>query len=187
MKYENEITVIITCSYTELTNILLSKGFAIIDDLRLVDSYYFNQSIDLINDSNQQILSNYLIIREPSNDNPKITYKYKELNDDNSIRRQGKTECDIYSKEDAEQLLKCLGFKKGFVIDNIIKKYSRGEILFVAALVNNEYICLEYSGIGNQEVEEIIKDFASYGLPYDNSNYYVNKAIIELDKLRKTS
>ena len=187
MKYENEITVKINCNYEELTQLLKEKGFEITNEVRLIDTYFIKQDIDVAHTSNEELMSNYLIVREPHNNHPQITYKYKEFNTDGSIKKQGKINCDVYDKEKAMELLTCIGYKKLFVIDNDIKFYEKDNIRFVAAYVNDEYLCMEYSGSDNQSIEEVIQYFEeNYGdIPHDSSNYFINKAFIELDKVKE--
>lgn len=187
LKYENEITVVVTCDYDELTRVLVSNGYSVTNELRLVDTYMFEKSQDIYNMANADILRNYVLVRVPSNNTPQITYKYKEINPDGSISRQGKANCDVRDEQQAISLLECLGYEKSFVIDNIIKFYEKGDSRLVAAYVNDEYLCIEYSGVAEQTIEEVIADFKKLGIPYDESNYFVNKAMIELDKIKSKS
>ena len=184
LKYENEITVIVNCEYEELSNILRAQGFNITNELRLVDTYLFDGNQDIYNTPNAEILRNYVLVRVPSNNTPQITYKYKEINEDGSILKQGKANCDVKDEKQAINLLECLGYKKCFVIDNDIKFYEKDDARLVAAYVNDEYLCLEYSGVGEQTIEEVIGDFKKLGVPYDENNYFVNKAMMELDKIK---
>lgn len=185
MKIENEITVKILCSYDELTEKLQQKGFEVARSVRLHDTYYVKNDLNVKDTPNDIILSNYLIIRVPHDDVPVITYKYKEFNPDGSIKRQGKLDCDIHNAEDGYQLLELMGYKKLIVIDNEIKFYEKDNIRLVAAQVNNEYICLEYSDEA-QSIDELIAQFnAEYDdIPFDKTNYFINKAFIELDKIK---
>lgn len=186
LKFENEITVIVTCDYDELTRILKTNGYSVTNELKLVDTYMFNSNQDIYHMSNSDILKNYVLVRVPSNNTPQITYKYKEINEDGSIKRQGKANCDVKDENQALNLLECLGYQKGFIIDNDIKFYEKDNSRLVAAYVNDEYLCIEYSGIGEQTIEEVISDFQKLGIPYDESNYFVNKAMIELDRIKST-
>ena len=123
LKFENEITVIVECEYDELSTILKGNGFEITNELQLIDTYLFNEEYDIYNMSNADILRNYVLVRVPSNNVPQITYKYKEITADGSILRQGKANCDVKDEKEALNLMECLGYNKGFVIDNIIKFY----------------------------------------------------------------
>lgn len=186
MNFEREITVMVTCSYDELTSILEKQGFHIELSTRLIDSYYFKSDVDILGTPNDVLLTNYLLVREPDKNNAQITCKYKEFNEDNSIKRQGKHNCDVVDAQEAHILLETIGYKKGFVIDNIIKHYVNGKTRLVGAYVNDEYLCLEYSS-ETASLEELIEEFNEFGIPYDDSNYFVNKAMIELDKMKEST
>ena len=189
MKLENEITVKITCSYEELTRLMKENGFAVINELELLDTYYIKSEIDIEEYTNSELLSNYLIVRVPSNNNPQITYKYKRFEEDGSIKEQGKVNCDIYDEKQATSLLEQIGYKKLLSIKNHIKFFKREDVLFVAAYVNDEYLCLEYSGKDDETIETVIETFnTKYSfIPHDGSNYFINKAMIEMDKIRNSN
>lgn len=189
MKLENEITVKITCSYDELTRIMKEHGFEVINELELLDTYYIKNEVNINEYTNSELLSNYLIIRVPSNNNPQITYKYKRFNDDGSIKEQGKVNCDVQDEKQAASLLEQIGYKKLIIIKNHIKFFKKDDVLFVAAYVNDEYLCLEYSGKNEKTIEEVIETFKTkYGfIPHDENNYFINKAMIEIDKIRNNN
>ena len=78
MKFENEITVKVLTSFEELTSILVNQGFSIKVEATLDDHYLTNK--DPLNTSTQDLLHNYVIVRDSSSTGPMITYKYKEFN-----------------------------------------------------------------------------------------------------------
>ena len=75
---ENEITVEINTSYEELDKILKKKGFKNIQNYTVNDTYMLNNSIDITNLSNREILSKCILVRDISPYVKKLTYKYKE-------------------------------------------------------------------------------------------------------------
>lgn len=184
MIYQNEITVKITCSYDELSNILQAKGFTIAREYSLKDTYMFKENVDVQETDNYEMLSDYLMVRNVDDKEFQITHKYKEYDSNKGIKRQGKKNCDCYSETDAIELLSEIGYKPLFVIDNDNKIYQKGQTRIVASKVNGEYICVEYDCINGRSVEETITEFNSLGIPYDASDYFINKSLIELEKIK---
>ena len=180
MKYENEITVKVVINYDELTNLLLSQGFNLAVDTILDDTYMTNKDIN--NTDIQELLHTYIIIRDSGSTGPMVTYKYKEFNEDNSIKKQGKIELKVESIEKSKQLFTELGYTEFIFIHNHVKIFEKDNIKLVATEVNNEYICIEYSSSNEQPIENLINEFKQFNIPYDDSNYFLNKAIIELQK-----
>ena len=184
MNYENEITVKVLTSYKELTNILLKQGFSIKVETVLDDIYMTNK---IINDlSVQELLHDYIIIRDSGSTGPMITYKYKEFSEDNSIKKQGKLELKVESIQKSKLLFETLGYNEFVKIHNVVKIFEKKDIKLVATYVNNDYLCIEYSSKG-QSIDELIKGFKNFNIPYDDSNYFLNKAIIEINKKRQNN
>lgn len=186
MKVENEITVRVTCSLDELTNIMISNGFKVEKKYKLTDKYYFKKGIDIYNEDVYNVLSNYLLIRSTDNGEIEITYKYKEFLKDGSIKRQGKTNLDVLKEEQAQNMLDALGYECLFEINNENIWYTKDGQIIYASFVNGEYVCVEYEGKNNETIEELICEFEKFNIPYDNSNYYLNKAIIEINNLKNS-
>lgn len=184
MNFENEITVKVNCTYPELTEILRKKGFHINRELNLKDSYMFLKGASL--EKEYKLLSDYLIVRNVDNKEFQITHKYKEYDADGAIIRNGKTNCDVYDENTAIRLLEEIGYNRLFIVDNEVKKYVKDNIELVAAKVNNEYICIEYSA-EEKSIEELIEEFKKFEIPYDDSDYFLNKSLIELRKLKENN
>ena len=184
MNYENEITVKVLVSYEELTNILVNQGFSVKVETTLDDSYMTNK--DPNNTEVQELLHNYVLVRDSGSTGPMITYKYKEFNSDNSIKKQGKIELKVESVEKAKALLEELGYKEFIRIYNDIKIYEKDGVKLVAAYVNNEYLCIEYSKPDETSIDRVIEEFKKFKIPYDDSNYFINKAIIEINKKKNS-
>ena len=140
---------------------------------------------DIDNTSVQDLLHNYIVISDSGSTGPMVTYKYKEFNPDNSIKKQGKIELKVESIEKSQLLFESLGYKQFIRINNKIKKYVKDDITLVAAFVNDEYLCIEYSKPNTESLDTVINEFKEFNIPYDESNYFINKAIIEFEKQKK--
>lgn len=56
MKFENEITVLVNCSYEELTELMVSQGFKVTVDTYFNDLYMVENNFDILNDRYEDIL-----------------------------------------------------------------------------------------------------------------------------------
>lgn len=185
MIYENEITVKVLCNYDELTDILTNQGFKITNETVLDDIYMIDNKIDIINDDFEKILSNYIIVRNSDMTWPIINYKYKTFKEDGNYDKQGKACLKVEDVDKAVSLFKLLNYNETIHLHNNIKFYKKDNIELVAAEVNDEYICIEYAENEKIPYDELIEKFEKFNIPYDKSNYYLSKAKIELEKLRK--
>ena len=87
---ENEITVLIECSYDELDKILKKYNFYIKDKYRLEDIYMINKNIDLQNENSLEILKNCVLVRYIPNILKMLVYKKKEYAKNGDIINQEK-------------------------------------------------------------------------------------------------
>ena len=55
MKYENEITVQVTCNYEELHSLLIKQGCKIIEKYTIIDEYLISKDYDLKNKNSLDI------------------------------------------------------------------------------------------------------------------------------------
>lgn len=193
MKYENEITVQVTCSYEELHNLLIKQGFKIIEKYTIIDEYLISKDYDLRNKNYLDILKECVIVRYIENIVKELLYKYKEYNDNGDIIKQAKVSCKVNDIKEASNFMKTIGYKELIHIQNNSVVYTNDKIEFAVQLVNDKYIFIEledkseYLNKTYSSIEEMKEEINLYNLPIVKDKYFAKKAAIILeDELNKS-
>ena len=190
MKYDDEITVEITCAFEELESLLNKYKFNVKQEYDINDIYMINA--DCKEKDYKKILNNCLLIRNIITDtrNKKyITYKYKEYNDKDEIIKQGKADCEVESIDNAKSLLEQINYKKLIEIKDYLIIYANDEDEFAIQLVNNKHIYLEiekeceFSNKKYKDIESMKNVISKYEIPIKNKNYFVKKAEVEMEEV----
>lgn len=188
---DNEITVLVNCSYEELHNQLLLNNFEIKEEFELHDDYMIDKSVDIIaNMDKREILSKCILVRNVVGIWKGLVYKNKKYAPNGDIIGQSKVQCPIEDIDAAIKFMEAINYKKLFHIYDKSIVYSNDKTEFVVQIVG-EYIFIEME----QECEHINKKYNtieqmkaeldSYNLPYYKNDYFVKKAEIILDKMMK--
>lgn len=190
MKYEHEITVEIDCSLDELKNILNENNFKIVDEYELSDIYMIRK--DKMDESDKlELLKNCVLIRniiEEDKNSKKITYKYKEYNEQKEIIKQGKVDCTITSIEEAKKLLEAIDYQEFIKLYDHLIVYSNEDDELAIQIVNNKHIYIEVEEFCNRinkkysNIEEMKGVFKKYNIPIKNNDYFVKKAEVEISE-----
>lgn len=193
MKYENEITVQVTCSYEELHNLLIKQGFKIIKKYTIIDEYLISKDYDLRNKNYLDILKECVIVRYIENIVKELLYKYKEYNNNGDIIKQAKVSCKVNDIKEASNFMKTIGYKELIHIQNNSVVYTNDKIEFAVQLVNDKYIFIEledkseYLNKTYSSIEEMKEEINLYNLPIVKDKYFAKKAAIILeDELNKS-
>ena len=193
MKYENEITVQVTCSYEELHNLLIKQGFKIIEKYTIIDEYLISKDYDLRNKNYLDILKECVIVRYIENIVKELLYKYKEYNNNGDIIKQAKVSCKVNDIKEASSFMKTIGYKELIHIQNNSIVYTNDKIEFAVQLVNDKYIFIEledkseYLNKTYSSIEEMKEEINLYNLPIVKDKYFAKKAAIILeDELNKS-
>lgn len=193
MKYENEITVQVTCSYEELHNLLIKQGFKIIKKYTIIDEYLISKDYDLRNKNYLDILKECVIVRYIENIVKELLYKYKEYSNNGDIIKQAKVSCKVNDIKEASNFMKTIGYKELIHIQNNSVVYTNDKIEFAVQLVNDKYIFIEledkseYLNKTYSSVEEMKEEINLYNLPIVKDKYFAKKAAIILeDELNKS-
>lgn len=193
MKYEDEITVEVSCSFEKLKSILEENNFIIMEEYDVNDIYMLEKSYSSIED-NLELLKHCVLVRdivEKDKSKSKITYKYKEYNDNLEIIKQGKIDCVVESKEAAKRLLKALNYEELLKINDHVIVLSNGTDEINVELVNNKHIYIEIEQKCNyidkkySDVKDMKEVFDKYNIPLKDNNYFVKKAEVELIELKE--
>jgi len=193
MKYENEITVQVTCSYEELHNLLIKQGFKIIKKYTIIDEYLISKDSDLRNKNYLDILKECVIVRYIENIVKELLYKYKEYSNNGDIIKQAKVSCKVNDIKEASNFMKTIGYKELIHIQNNSVVYTNDKIEFAVQLVNDKYIFIEledkseYLNKTYSSIEEMKEEINLYNLPIVKDKYFAKKAAIILeDELNKS-
>ena len=193
MKYENEITVQVTCNYEELHNLLIKQGFKIIEKYKVIDEYLISKDYDLKNKNSLDILKECVIVRYIENTLKELLYKYKEYSNNGDIIKQAKVSCKVNDIKEASNFMKTIGYKELIHIQNNSVVYTNDKIEFAVQLVNDKYIFIEledkseYLNKTYSSIEEMKEEINLYNLPIVKDKYFAKKAAIILeDELNKS-
>lgn len=191
MKYENEITVQVTCNYEELHSLLIKQGFKIIEKYKVIDEYLISKDYDLKNKNSLAILKECVIVRYIENTLKELLYKYKEYNNNGDILKQAKVSCKVNDIKEASNFMKTIGYKELIHIQNNSVVYTNDKIEFAVQLVNDKYIFIELEERSEHvktifsNVEDMKKVIDSLNIPMVKNNYFAKKAVIVLEESKK--
>lgn len=193
MKYENEITVQVTCNYEELHSLLIKQGFKIIEKYTIIDEYLISKDYDLKNKNSLDILKECVIVRYIENPLKELLYKYKEYSNNGDIIKQAKVSCKVNDIKEASNFMKTIGYKELIHIQNNSVVYTNDKIELAVQLVNDKYIFIEledkseYLNKTYSSIEEMKEEINLYNLPIVKDKYFAKKAAIILeDKLKES-
>lgn len=193
MKYENEITVQVTCNYEELHSLLIKQGFKIIEKYTIIDEYLISKDYDLKNKNYLDILKECVIVRYIENTLKELLYKYKEYSNNGDIIKQAKVSCKVNDIKEASNFMKTIGYKELIHIQNNSVVYTNDKIELAVQLVNDKYIFIEledkseYLNKTYSSIEEMKEEINLYNLPIVKDKYFAKKAAIILeDKLKES-
>lgn len=190
-KKSNEITVKIKCKINEFHKIIKEKGFKIIDEFSMDDTYFIPKEVELENINTRDILSKAVLVREMTEKNSNkrvklITFKIKNFDEFGNILNQESINCNILKIEDAKKLLKAIGYREIMNIKEDNTTYEKNGFALVIKDIKNGDNLIEVETEENNELdttEKLIKKINELEIPIYTNNYFVKKAEIELDKV----
>ncbi len=111
-----------------------------------------------------------------------LVYKYKEYDLKENIINQGKTEVQVYNRNDAQVFMEAIGYKELIhVIDSMII-YEKDGLELCVQHVNGKYLYIEIEESEQYNtVEKMIKALEKTNIDYDKSNYFAKKAKVILE------
>ena len=183
MKKELEICVRSLINFEELKERMIDMGFRIQEDFQLNDIYMVENdrevSIDFIDD----MLSNYVLVRETVGKKTMLVIKNKEINEKGEVVSQKSIKCPIVNKEDGYNFMLNLGYKKFLELKdhNVLLSNGRNEIYIQDVEGLGVYIEMEQKNLlldnnNGDTIEEIINNLKQYNLPIDESDFFAKKA-----------
>lgn len=185
----NEITVKVNSGFNEVAKILVNKGFKITDEFSLEDNYFIPKDIDINKMPIRQILEKAIIVRNVGRCKA-LVFKKKKIDKNGTILAQEKVECDILSIEDGKKFLEAIEYKEIMKIKEDDVCYSKDGFVLVLKNVRNGDNLIEMetkSREGLKTIEDLKKKVLELNLPIDESNFFVKKAEVELEKVIKNN
>lgn len=191
MQLETEITVLVTVDYKTLEKELKQNNFVKKEEYTVNDVYMIDNKIDISNMNNLDILKKCILVRNIEGFAKELLYKYKKYDDNGDILEQGKVRCPITDIPKAIQFMKAINYKELFKINDKCIVYANSKSELVVQLVNDKYIFIEmenkceFTDRVYNNVDELKEDICSYNLSIDKSNFFVKKAEIILNEIKK--
>ena len=190
----NEITLKLKCSITEMQKILVNKGFILTDKFDVEDIYYIPKGIDIEALTLREILKQYILIRDikqyESEDFVKyhkiikITFKKKDIATNGDIIEQEKYDCEIKEKEQGKNILKAINYKEIMTIKENDIVYSKdGLNMEIKNIINGEKLIEIECNNKYKTIDELKQMIIKLNIPIDKSDFFVKKAEIELKKV----
>ena len=191
LKESNEITLKIKCELNEFYKIIEEKGFKIIDEFSMDDTYFVPKEVDLDKTDIRYTLSKALLVRDiigkMSNKRTKlITFKIKNFDEAGNILNHESINCNILEIEDAKKLLKVIGYKEIMNIKENDVVYEKDGFQLAVKNIKDGDNLIEIETEENDEIdtiEKLIQKVNKMGIPVYTDDYFVKKAEIELEKI----
>ena len=188
MQTEREITVKLKWSLDEAKLYFVNRGISLNESFILKDIYLVKENMNLKKTNNLNILSSSIILREVCEDEKAIErvvmYKDKKYSDAGDIISETKYKCEIGNIESMQGILDKIGYKELFRYEQECLEYG----------IDNKRILLQYiPDLGlfaelednNKSVEQLINDLNELNIPYYENDYFVKKASLMIDKIKK--
>ena len=189
---KNELEICVKCLNTkeEVIDKLQSQDFKIKEDFILKDIYYVKKDKVISLDNSNELLSNYVLIRQTLPKNV-VCFKLKEKKFDElgNILNQSSCSCEVKDKQKAIIFIEKLGYKELLKINdhNILMSNGKNEIYIQDVEDLGVYLEMEQKNIystndNGKDINEIINNLNSYNLDIDKNNYFVKKAYDMLER-----
>lgn len=191
LKESNEITVKITCPLQELHRILEFKGFKIVDKFTMDDKFMILKTTNLKEENSRDILAKAILIRDiignmEKRKTKKITFKNKQFDSQGNIVFQNSINCDITNIEDAISIFQAIGyFQVMEIIENDIVYEKDGFQLAIKDIKNGAKLIEIETDEKYDTIDKLKMKLKEIKIPVDENDYFVKKAELELDKVKK--
>lgn len=180
---ELELCVKSNVSFDKLIKIMKDKGFHIQEDFQMNDIYMIKKEEEISFKNRNNILNDYLLIRETVGKRKMLILKHKEINDKNEIVSQKSIKCSITDINKGYDFLVALNYKKMFELKdhNVLLSNGKNEIYIQNVENLGTYIEMEQKNLllennNGNTIDEMIDILNSYNLPFNKNNYFVKKS-----------
>lgn len=188
----NEITVKLKCNIEEISEKLEKNNFTVVEKFYLHDKYFIHKALNLKNLTSREILSKAILLRNFDEEIPnikqyKFTFKRKQIDNDGTILKQDKVECEIANIEDGEKFLKAIGYTEIINIKEHDIVYEKNGLKIALIDIENGDKLIEVETVDDNKeldtIEKVKQKIEKLNIPIDESNYFVKKAEIKLEKI----
>ena len=188
METQREITVKLKWSLDEAKLYFVNKGITLVESFILKDIYLAKEDLDLKKLNNLDILSSCIILREVyENDKAidrKIMYKDKKYNEVGDIISEVKYSCEVGNVEKMQSILDKIGYKELFRYDQECLGYEIDDKKILLQYIPDLGLFAELED-NNKSKEQLINDLNELNIPYYGNDYFVKKASLMIDKIKK--
>lgn len=189
---KNELEICVKCLKTkdEVVEDLKKQGFEIKEDFVLDDIYYVKKEKNISLDNSNELLSNYVLLRQAAHRNAiYFQLKEKQFDESGNILSQSSCKCEITDKEKGITFIENLGYKELLKLKdhNILMSNGKNEIYIQDVENLGVYLEMEQKNIhtdnnNGKNIDEMINNLNSYNIDIDQNNYFVKKAYDMLEK-----
>ncbi|MCI9245864.1 MAG: hypothetical protein HFJ30_01760 [Clostridia bacterium] len=188
----NEITVKLKCSIEELSGLLESKGFKVVDKYFLNDTYFIPRELKIEDMTPREILRKAVLLRDitefmPERKIVKLTFKSKTIDNKGIILEQSKNECELTDAIEGKKFLQAIGYTELMNIHEIDIEYEKEQLKISIKDIQGGDQLIEIETVEeNSEldtIEKIKQKISELQIPIDTNDYFVKKAEIELSKI----
>ena len=183
---EKEITVKLKWNLNETKVHFVNAGFVLDESYILKDVYMVKDNLDISRMNNTEIISNCIIIREAIGEEHthQIVYKHRKYDDKGDIVDSVKYKCAVFDVNEAIELLKVTGYKELFRYEQECLMYNYKDSHILLQYIPELGLFAEIED-NNKNINGLIEDLNNMNVPYDEKNYFVKKASLMIDKMKK--
>ena len=183
MKKELEICVRSLVRFEELKAKMMDMGFKVQEDFQLNDIYMIENDREISMDVADDILSNYVLVRETVGKRIMLVLKNKKINENGEIVSQKSVKCQISNKDEGYNFMLNLGYKKFLELNdhNVLLTNGKNEIYIQDVSGLGVYLEMEQKNLlldnnNGDTLEEMIDNLKQYNLPIDDGDFFAKKA-----------
>lgn len=183
MKKELEICVRSLVGFEELKSKMMDMGFKVQEDFQLNDIYMIENDREISMDVADDILSNYVLVRETVGKRIMLVLKNKKINENGEIVSQKSVKCQISNKDEGYNFMLNLGYKKFLELNdhNVLLTNGKNEIYIQDVSGLGVYLEMEQKNLlldnnNGDTLEEMIDNLKQYNLPIDDGDFFAKKA-----------
>lgn len=182
---KNELEVCVKCLDTkeEVISKLKELGFVIKEDFTMNDIYYVRKEKEVSIKNSNELLSNYVLVREVINKRVMFVLKEKQYDGLGNIIKQNSCNCIIQDKNKGCKFLENLGYKELLKLNarNILMSNDKNEIYIQDVENLGVYLEMEQKNIysnndNGKDIDEMITNLNLYNLNIDKNNYFAKKS-----------
>ena len=183
---EKEITVKLKLNLDETKLFFVNKGIPLVESFVLKDTYMIKEDVDVSKTPNLDLLSQALMLRECiGNEHTKaLIYKDKTYDKKGNILNSIKYSCPLVDIDKTYDLLKAIKYKECFRYEQECLCYANDKYNVLIEYIPDLGLFAELEN-NNKSIEELISELNELNIPYYENDYFVKKASLMLNEIKK--